>query len=151
MHEGKLSCIYLPSRSYKFVAVSWSDNLKGMDYIDTKAKCHLKKLTCKGTLRQVVICLRRPRLLGFFGWSSNFVASESGQRVLNYCRIWSPTGLNTPHPLPATHCTLTHRTREKVRGAPVHKAGWKIPTSDCTSILQSKNCRKVPLQVYFYR
>jgi len=25
--------------------------------------------------------------------------------MLNSCRIWSPTGLNTPpHPLPATHC-----------------------------------------------
>jgi hypothetical protein len=29
-----------------------------INYIDTKAKCsHLKKLTCKGTLRQVFICL----------------------------------------------------------------------------------------------
>jgi hypothetical protein len=26
-----------------------------IDYIDTKAKCHLKKFTCKGTLRQVFI------------------------------------------------------------------------------------------------
>ncbi len=24
--------------------------------------------------------------------------------MLNSCRIWSPTGLNTPHTLPATHC-----------------------------------------------
>jgi hypothetical protein len=30
-----------------------------INYIDTKAKCrHLKKLTCKGTLRHVFICLR---------------------------------------------------------------------------------------------
>jgi hypothetical protein len=30
-------------------------------YIDTKAKCHhLKILSCKGTLRQVFICLRPP-------------------------------------------------------------------------------------------
>jgi hypothetical protein len=28
-----------------------------INYIDTKAKCrHLKKLTCKGTLRQVFVC-----------------------------------------------------------------------------------------------
>jgi hypothetical protein len=53
----------------------------GLDnYIDIKAKCRqLKKLTCKGTLRQVFICLRRP-LLGFcLGRSSNFVGPESGQ------------------------------------------------------------------------
>jgi hypothetical protein len=25
------------------------------------------------------------------------------KRVLNSCRIWSPTGLNTPHPFPATY------------------------------------------------
>ncbi len=52
-----------------------------INYIDTKAKCrYLKKLTCKGTLRQVFICLRPPSHLGFFlGWYSNFVGSESGQ------------------------------------------------------------------------
>ena len=42
-----------------------------INYLDTKTKCrHLKKFTCKGTLRQVFICL---------GWSSNFLGSESGQ------------------------------------------------------------------------
>jgi hypothetical protein len=41
---------------------------------------HLKKLTCKRTLRQVFICLRPPPLLGScLGWSSNFVGSEAGQ------------------------------------------------------------------------
>ncbi len=35
-----------------------------INYIDTKAKCrHLKTFTCKGTLRQVIICLRPPPLL----------------------------------------------------------------------------------------
>jgi hypothetical protein len=30
-----------------------------INYIDTKAKCrHLQEITCKGTLRQVLICLR---------------------------------------------------------------------------------------------
>jgi hypothetical protein len=58
-------------------------------------------------------------------------------RVLNYCRIWSPTGLNTPTPSqPFTVCTYLlyfdtgkrgRCIREKVRGAIVHKAGSKIP------------------------
>jgi hypothetical protein len=35
-----------------------------INYIDTKAKCrHLKKLTCKGTLRQVFIIVYRLELL----------------------------------------------------------------------------------------
>jgi hypothetical protein len=74
-----------------------------------------KKLTCKGTLRQVFICLR-PR---------------------------TPYTAYTPIPLPYTMYTckqystyFLHReggrrgdwTREKVRGATVHKAGSKIPT-----------------------
>ncbi len=37
-----------------------------INYIETKAKCrHLKKLTCKRTLRQVFVCLRPTPLLGF--------------------------------------------------------------------------------------
>ena len=49
--------------------------------IENIAKCrHLKKLTCKGTLGQVFICLRPPPILGFcLGWCSNFVCPESGQ------------------------------------------------------------------------
>ncbi len=38
----------------------------------------LNKFTCKGTLRQVFICLRPTPLLGLLGVSSNFVGSESG-------------------------------------------------------------------------
>ncbi len=35
-----------------------------INYIDNKAKCrHLKKLTCKGTLQQVFVCLRPPPFL----------------------------------------------------------------------------------------
>ncbi len=61
-----------------------------------------KKLTFKGTLRQVFICLRPPPLLGLcLGWSCNFAGSESGQiQSVNSCWRWSPTGLNTPNPLP---------------------------------------------------
>ncbi len=54
------SCMYM----YKSVLNQnqtkkyWGDSLKHglINYIDTKAKCcHLKKLTCKGTLRQVFL------------------------------------------------------------------------------------------------
>jgi hypothetical protein len=49
--------------------------------IESNAKCRrLKKLTCKGTLRKVFICLRPLPFLGFcLRWSSNFVGSQSGQ------------------------------------------------------------------------
>jgi hypothetical protein len=104
-----------------------------VDCIDTKAKCrHLKKLTCKGTLRQVFICLITP----------------------------------PPHP-PVTHCirtcTYTHReggrgerwTREKVRGAKVHKAGSKIPTwltwLNVSPVRSENTCRKITLQVIFLK
>ncbi len=79
-----------------------------------------------------------PPLLGFcLGWSSNFVGSESGQ--IQSVKLL--TRLNTPQPLPATHGLYMlyfdtgkgkgggeSWTREKVRGATVHKAGSKIPT-----------------------
>jgi len=81
-----------------------------MNYRDNKAKrCHLKNLTCTGTLRQVLICQRLPPLLGFcLGWPSSFVGSDLlRHRVLNFCRILSPTGLSTPHPLSATLCLHT--------------------------------------------
>ncbi len=54
---------------------------------------------------------------------------------LSYNRIWSPTGLNTSHHLPATYCLyiLYFETRKgggghEVRGTIVYKAGSKIPT-----------------------
>ena len=54
---------------------------KKIRLIESNVKCrHLKKITCKGTLRQVLICVRFPPLLGYcLGWSSNCVSSESGQ------------------------------------------------------------------------
>ncbi len=57
--------------------------------------CYLKKLTCKGTLLQVFICLRPPRLVG----------SESGQK--QSVKLLQNMVSNTtqhPHPLAATHC-----------------------------------------------
>jgi hypothetical protein len=65
-----------------------------------------KKLTCKGTLRQVFLCLTPPPLLGFcLGWSSNFVGSESGQ-IQSVKLLYNMVSNRNrhPQPLPATHC-----------------------------------------------
>ncbi len=65
----------------------------------SNVKCrYLKTLTRKGTLRQVFICLSSPPLLGFFlgGKAILWVLNLVRNRVLNSCRIWSPTQLNTP-------------------------------------------------------
>ncbi len=89
------------SRTMYMYWLYWQHGL--INYTDTKAKYrHIQKLTCKGTLRQVFICLRT----------------------------------RTPYTTPRTHCiqyTYSHSeggggdswTREKVRGATVHKAGSK--------------------------
>ncbi len=70
-------------------------------------KTNSKQLTFKRTLRQMVICLRPPPLLGCLVLSSTFVGSESGQiqsvKLLQVQNMVSMQGLNTPHPLPATH------------------------------------------------
>jgi hypothetical protein len=64
--------------------------------------------TCKGTLRQVFICLRPPPLLGFClgWWSSNFLDSESGQiqSVKLLQNMVSNRTQQPPPPLPGTHC-----------------------------------------------
>jgi hypothetical protein len=76
------------------------------NYIDQSKMSSSKKLTCKGTLRQVFICLRLPPLLGFcLGWSSNFVGSESVQ-IQSVILLQNMVFNRTPHPrpLPATHC-----------------------------------------------
>ncbi len=92
--------------------ISFDDGHGLINYIETTAKCrHLKKWTCKGTLRQVFICLRPPPLLGFcLGWSSKFVGSES-------CQIQSVKLLQNivskrtqpPPPPPTTLSVLWHR------------------------------------------
>ncbi len=101
---GQLTGVFYPMHA------AWTNEL----YRHQSKMSLSKKFTCKGTLRQVFICVRPPPLLGFcLGGKRNFVGSESGQihRVLNSCRIWSPTGHNTPQPLPATHRPL-YRHRE---------------------------------------
>ncbi len=72
-----------------------------INYIDTKAKCcHLKRLTCKETLRQVFVCLRPPPLLGVcVGWSSNLIGSESGKiQSVNF--LQNMVSSRTQHPPP---------------------------------------------------
>jgi hypothetical protein len=100
-----------------------------------------KKVIWKGTLQQVLICLRPPSLLGIaLGWSNNFVGSESGQiqRVQLLQRLVSNRTKHTPPPPSySIQCTLTQGgggtvTIEKVRGktgeSTDHKARSKIPT-----------------------
>jgi hypothetical protein len=99
----------MSAREHSTVAnlTEWTGRLIGLSDPWTRElyrhqrKCrHLQNFTCKGTLRQVLICLI-PLL---------------------------------PHCIRRTFCTHTwkvgeggERTREKVRGAKVHKAGSKIP------------------------
>ncbi len=79
-----------------------------MNYKDTKSKClHLRKLTCKGTLRQMFICLRPPPLLDFcLGWSSNFVGSESGQ-IQSVNLLQNMVSNRTQHSPPPSSHTLS--------------------------------------------
>jgi hypothetical protein len=71
---------------YPNTTVMKSGNYRKIRLIESNAKCrHLKKVTWKGTLRQLFICLRPPPLLG---WWSNFVGSEFGQiKSVNSYRI----------------------------------------------------------------
>ncbi len=114
--------------------------------IESIAKCrYLNKLTCKGTLRQVFICLGPAPLLGFcLGRKSNIVGSECGQKQsvkLLQNMVSNTTQHPTPHPSqPLTFCTYIRdfdfgkggegwgrRIGEKVIGAIVHRKGSKIP------------------------
>ncbi len=107
--------------------------------IEINAKCsYLKKLTCKETLRQVFTVyfwgLLPSCVFVWGGLAILYVLNLVRNRVLNSCRIWSPTQLNThPNPFPATHCLYKlhfdfGRGRRGGGGAIVHKSGSKIPT-----------------------
>ncbi len=98
-----------------------------LNYKDTKEKfCHLKKLTCKGTLRQVFFCLRPPSLLGFcLGWWTILqVLNIVRYRVLLHNMVSNRLTSHHPPPPPShtlpVYSVLWHRkggTRERVRGA----------------------------------
>jgi hypothetical protein len=89
------------------ISSSWLFRRK-IRLIECNAKCrYLNKLTSKGTLWQVFICLRPPPLLGFcLGWCSNFVGSEFGQNQST--KLLQNMVYNTTqhplYPLPASHC-----------------------------------------------
>ncbi len=74
------------------------------------------KLTCKGTLKKVFICLRHPPVLGFcLEWSSNFVGFESGQSVKLLQNMVSNRTLHLPPPPSNTlsvYTVLWHREGE---------------------------------------
>ncbi len=127
-----------------------------INYRDTTAKAKMspKKFTCRETLRQVFICLSLH--LGFcFRWggggSSTFVGSESGQiqsvKVLNSCRIWSPTELNIPtpsQPLTAVcvYCTVirgrgrggTVEPEKRLEGQQLQSWVENINITDCLTL-----------------
>ncbi len=92
------------SQPFDFSPIQKKDPRKGRH----QNKCRRLKLTCKGTVRQVFICLRPPRLLGFYlvGVVILLVLNLVRYRVLNSCRLWSPTG---PPPFTLnTHRILIH-------------------------------------------
>ncbi len=119
---------------YTGAQINFGDLTSNLTYGNAKC-CYLKKLTCKGNLLHAFTSL-----LGFYlGWQGNFVPNLVRYRVLNYCRIRTPTQLNNPPPPPSHKLSVYNVlwlwkggggrwTREKFRGAIVHKAGSKIPT-----------------------
>ncbi len=109
------------------------------NYIESKAKCcHLKNWPLRDFAAGVYLS-EAPLPLGFcLEWWSNFVGTESGQ-IQCVKLLQNMVSNRTKHPHP-THCLYilyfdTGKgkggggiwTREKVRWAKVHKAGWKIP------------------------
>jgi hypothetical protein len=112
-----------------------------INYIDTKAKCrHLKKWTRKGTFAAGVYLSEAPSPPRFlFGWSSNFVGTESGQKqsvILPQNMVSNRTQHSPPTPghTLSINTVLWHReegevqecwTGEKVRGQQFTKLGRK--------------------------
>ncbi len=93
----------------KYTAVVTLIPRRNIRLIEGNAKCrHLKKLTWKGSGRQVLICLRPPPLLGFcLGCSINFVGSESCQ-IQSVKLLQNMVSNRTPyHPL-LSHSILIH-------------------------------------------
>jgi len=100
-----------------------------INYIETKAKgCHLKKFTCKGTLRQVFIKVYRLEL--HFNHMLVFLTQLCELLTLQ-SSLWFNS--SPPHPLPC-----------------VNKYKVCIHYTVCKRGLRQINtCRKVPLQVIF--
>ncbi len=91
--------------------------------IESNAKCrHPKKLTCKGTLWLVFICLRPPPLLSFClgGLAILLVLILGRYRVLNSCRICM---VSNKIPYPPTPYTLYSVYSNTVYGTYSHREG----------------------------
>ncbi len=80
---------------------------------------HQKNFSCKGTLRQLFICLRPPPDLDYcLWWPSHFVGSESGQ-IQNVQSLQNMVSNRTQHylPLPShslpVFTVLWHREGER--------------------------------------
>jgi hypothetical protein len=75
--------MYISSCQWIFTMYALAHEL--INHIDTKAKCHLNKLTGKGTLRQVFICLRsrtpypRPHTLYVYVYSIRSILFHTGK------------------------------------------------------------------------
>ncbi len=103
-----------------------------INYIDNKAICcHLKQLTCKGTLRQLFICLRPPPLLGFcFGWCSNFVGSESGQiQSVKLLQNMVSNRILYPPPPYTLHTDIQYTYSHREGGELNQREGWRGDSS----------------------
>jgi hypothetical protein len=116
-----------------------------------------KKLTCKGTLRQVLICMRSPLLLGFcLLWSSNFVGSESSQ-IQSVKLLQNMVFNRTPHAPPPPSHTLymlyfeqgrgeESWTRERGKGKQFTKLG-RLDNANMTECISSIS-RRVDTVIY---
>ncbi len=131
-----------------------------------------KKVTWKGTSRQVLIFLRPPPLLGFWQFCSFWIWSDTE------CKTHAEYGLQHdstyPHPLPVTHCLflLYFDNREggrsnqregergkqgrvqitKLDGENTNMTEFKQEIGYLQSINSEKHLpQKVPLQVHLFR
>jgi hypothetical protein len=131
---------------YTQALLHWKgDNHGLLNYVDTKAKCcHLKKLICTGTLRQVVICLSNTPSSPSQGGGEG-ERDEPEKRGVVICLSNTPSS-----PSQGGGGGGERWTREKRRGATDHKARSKIPTWLTESpLLQSINSAKHLLQSPF--
>ncbi len=84
--------------SYRTAAGVLTADRRKIKLIESNVKCrYLKRFTCKGTWRQVFICLSPSPLLGF---CSEPVQIQSVKLLQNMVS----NRTQQPHPLPVTHC-----------------------------------------------
>jgi hypothetical protein len=80
-----------------------------ISYKDTKIKCrHLKKLTCKGTLRQLFIRV-------YINWRYSQSCWYFRSSFVNYCTSDLFSGSPSPPPLPSVKVQYIHAVIHAVR------------------------------------